>query len=159
MRFGILSFLDNSLESEALGQGGKKGMIVNWLIVLIIGSLVGTFTGLMLGGLVGDLYLAIIAGILATIIVGIVRNIRMPQLVTIYSTLAMGERVPFQVIIYAAIVSLAGSAAAVQVGAVSGLTSSVIIATLAGFFAGILTAILIIVYEMNPPPTGGASSP
>jgi len=131
-------------------------MIVNLLIVLIVGSVVGTFTGLMLGGLVNTLLLAIIAGILATLIAGTVRNIRIPQLVSIYFALDTSHRVPLPVIIYSAIASLAGSAAAVQVAEKSGFTTSVAITTLAGFFAGILMAILIIVYHMNQPPTGRA---
>ena len=133
-------------------------MIVNLLIVLIVGSVVGTFTGLMLGGLVGGLYLAIIAGILATIVAGTVRNIRIPQLVNVYLALDTSHQIPLPVIIYSAVASLAGSAAAVQVAAESGFTTSVAIPTLAGFFAGILMAILIVVYHMKQPPTGRAGS-
>ena len=134
-------------------------MIANWLVVLLIGSVVGAFTGLMLGGLIDNLYLAIIAGILATIIAGTVRHVRVPQLVNIYFALDTSHRIPLPVIIYSAIASLAGSAAAVQVATISELTSSSVgIATLAGFFAGTLMAILITVYHMNQPPTGGAGS-
>ena len=158
MGFAILTSSDNEneLRAKALGQRGKTGMIANLLIVLIVGSVVGTFTGLLLGGLVGDLYLAIIAGILATFVAGSVRNIRIPQLVTIYFALDTGHGVPWLVIVYSAVASLAGSAAAVQVATVSKFTSSVLIATLAGLFAGILMAILIIVYHMNQPPAGRA---
>ena len=131
-------------------------MIANLLIVLIVGSVVGTFTGLILGGLVGPLYLAIIAGILATVVAGTIRNIRIPQLVNLYFALDTSHHIPLQVIIYSAIASLAGSAAAVQVAAESGLTASVAITTLAGFFAGVLMAILTVVYHMKQPPTGRA---
>jgi hypothetical protein len=133
-------------------------MIINLLIVLVVGSVVGAFTGLMLGGLVNNLLLAIIAGLLATFVAGSVRHIRIPQLVNIYSALAMGHghHIPLPVVLYSAVASLAGSAAAVQVAAASGFPSAVLIATLAGFFAGILMAILIIVYHMKQPPTGRA---
>ena len=142
---------------------------VNLLIVLIVGSVVGAFTGLAIGALVPDLYLAMIAGVLATIVAGIVRNtimtrvgqepeleglpqLAMPQLMIIYSAVAIDRRIPLRVIAYSALASLAGSTSAVQVATQSGVTSSVLIGTLAGLFSGILMAILLIVYDMNPRP-------
>jgi CRP-like cAMP-binding protein len=138
---------------------------VNLLIVLVVGALVGTFTGLALGGVVDNLYLAMIAGILATIIAGIVRNtimthvgpepelegtpqLAMPQLMIIYSAVAIDRRIPLRVIAYSALASLAGSTSAVQVATQSGLTSSVLIGALAGLFSGILMAILLLAYEI-----------
>jgi hypothetical protein len=133
-------------------------MMLNLLIVLIVGSVVGTFTGLLLGGLLNGLLLAIVAGIAATFVAGAVNIIRIPQLVNVYFTLDTSHHIPLQLIVYAAVASLAGSAAAVQVAAQSGFTTSVAITTLAGFFAGILMAILIVVYNMKRPPTGKAGS-
>jgi len=141
---------------------------VNLLIVLIVGALVGTFTGLALGGVVDNLYLAVIAGILATIIAGIVRNrimtrvgpepelegmpqLAMPQLMIIYSAVAIDRRIPLRVIAYSALASLAGSTSAVQVATQSGVTSSVLIGTLAGLFSGILMAILLLAYDIPRP--------
>ena len=147
---------------------------VNLLIVMIVGALVGTFTGLALGGVVDNLYLAMIAGILATIIAGIVRNTIMtrvgtgpelegmprppelegmpqPQLMIIYSAVAIDRRIPLRVIAYSALASLAGSTSAVQVATQSGLTSSVLIGTLAGLFSGILMAILLLAYDIPRP--------
>ena len=135
---------------------------VNLLIVLIVGVLVGTFTGLALGGVVNDLYLALIAGFLATIIAGIVRNTimtrvtpepelegmpleRMPQAV------AIDRRIPLRMIAYSALASLAGSTSAVLVATQSGVTSSVLIGTLAGLFSGILMAILLLAYDTPRP--------
>jgi len=135
---------------------------VNLLIVLIVGALVGTFTGLALGGVVNDLYLALIAGFLATIIAGIVRNTimtrvtpepelegmpleRMPQAV------AIDRRIPLRMIAYSALASLAGSTSAVLVATQSGVTSSVLIGTLAGLFSGILMAILLLAYDTPRP--------
>jgi len=137
---------------------------VNLLVVLIVGTAVGALTGLGLDGLVSDFYLAMIAGVLATIVAGIVRNTVMtrigtepdlstrPLLMMIYSAVAIDRRIPLRVMMYSAVASLAGSVAAVQVATESELTSSVAIGTLAGLFAGILMAILIIVYDMNPRP-------
>ena len=138
---------------------------VNLLIVLVVGALVGTFTGLALGGVVDNLYLAMIAGILATIIAGIVRNtimthvgpepelegmpqLGMPQLMIIYSAVAIDRRIPLRVIAYSALASLAGSTSAVQVATQGGLTSSVLIGALAGLFSGILMAILLLAYDI-----------
>jgi hypothetical protein len=136
---------------------------VNLMIVLIVGALVGTFTGLALGGVVDNLYLAMIAGILATIIAGIVRNTimtrvgaepelpGMPQLMIIYSAAAIDRRIPLRVIAYSAIASLAGSTSAVQVATQSELTSSVLIGTLAGLFSGMLMAMLMLAYDLPRP--------
>ena len=141
---------------------------VNLLIVMIVGALVGTFTGLALGGVVDNLYLAMIAGILATIIAGIVRNtimtrvgpepelegmpqLGMPQLMIIYSAVAIDRRIPLRVIAYSALASLAGSTSAVLVATQSGVTSSVLIGTLAGLFSGILMAILLLTYNIPRP--------
>jgi len=133
------------------------------MIVLIVGALVGTFTGLALGGVVDNLYLAMIAGILATIIAGIVRNTimtrvgaepelpGMPQLMIIYSAAAIDRRIPLRVIAYSAIASLAGSTSAVQVATQSELTSSVLIGTLAGLFSGMLMAMLMLAYDLPRP--------
>ena len=139
---------------------------VNLLVVLIVGTVVGALAGLGLDGLVSDFYLAMIAGVLATIVAGIVRNTVMtrlgtepdlstrPLLMIIYSAVAIDRRIPLRVMMYSAVASLAGSVAAVQVATESELTSSVAIGTLAGLFAGILMAMLIIVYDMNSRPPG-----
>jgi hypothetical protein len=143
---------------------------VNLLIVLIVGALVGTLTGLALGGLVDNVYLAMIAGILATITAGIVRNtimtrvvlepelegmplerMRQPQMLTIYSAVAVDRRIPLRMIAYSALASLAGSTSAVLVANQSGVTSSVLMGTLAGLFSGILMAILLLAYDTPRP--------
>ncbi len=141
---------------------------VNLIVVLVVGALVGALTGLAIGQLVDNLYLAMIAGILATIIAGIVRNtimtrvgpepelegmpqLGMPQLMIIYSAVAIDRRIPLRMIAYSALASLAGSTSAVQVATQSGVTSSVLIGTLAGLFSGILMAILLLAYDIPRP--------
>lgn len=135
----------------------------NLLIVLVIGTLVGTFTGLALGGVVDNLYLAMIAGILATIIAGIVHDQiitrlgpepkleGMPQLGSPRLIMTIDRRIPLRVIAYSALASFAGSTSAVLVATQSGLTSSILIGTLAGLFSGILMAILLLVYDIPRP--------
>jgi hypothetical protein len=135
---------------------------ISVIIVLIVGSAVGAFTGLAIGGLVPELYLAMIAGVLATIGAGFVRNTIMtrmglepdssgtrPVLMMIYSAVAIDRRIPLRVIMYSAVASLAGSVAAVQIAAVGEVTSSVLVGTLAGLFAGTLMAMLMLVYDMR----------
>jgi len=135
----------SELSQARSGVKGKKDMTyVTWFILLVVSSVVGALTGLVLGGLVGNLFLALVAGILGTISAGVVHNIRIPQLMVIYS--AVTVEIPLRVISYSLIASLVGSAAAVQIASMSGITSSAAIGALAGLIAGILTAILTTVY-------------
>ncbi len=122
---------------------------VNLLIALILCIIVGAFTGLVLGDLVGDLYLATIAGILATVVAVAARNFRIPLLVVIYSALAIERPIPLRLIINSIVASLIAGAAAVGVATVTDLTSSVMIGSLGGLFAGILMAMQMMVYDMN----------
>jgi hypothetical protein len=121
---------------------------VNLLIVLVLCSVVGAFTGLMIGDLVGDLYLAIIAGLFATVIAVAARNIRIPQLVVIYSALGLEQPLPKGVIAYSIITSLIGGAAAIGVATVAGWTTSITIGALGGFFAGMLMLMLVMAYDL-----------
>jgi drug/metabolite transporter (DMT)-like permease len=76
-----------------------------------------------------------------------------PVLMMIYSAVAIDRRIPLRVIIYSAVASLAGSVAAAQIATVGEVTSSVLVGSLAGLFAGTLMAMLIMVYDMNPQPS------
>ncbi len=120
----------------------------NLLIVLIVGTVVGALVGLGLGGYFGNqLYLAILAGFLGTIIGGFARNFIMVR----RSGGSDEARTPLLVIVFAAIASLAGSSAALEVAQQSHLEdSSVWIGTLAGLFSAILMAMLMIVYHTRP---------
>lgn len=122
---------------------------VNFLIVLVLCSVIGAFTGLMLGDAVGNLSLAIIAGFIATVVAVAARNIKIPQLVVIYSALAIERPIPLRLAIYSVITSLIGGAAAIGIASTANVTSSVTIGSMGGFFAGLLIAILLTVYEMN----------
>jgi hypothetical protein len=120
---------------------------VNLLIVLTLCGAIGAFTGLVLGGLFADIYLAIIAGFLATIIAVAARNIKVPQLVVVYSTLAIEPQIPWRVIICSIVASLVGSVAAVQVAKMADATLPVVIGALAGLFAGLLMAMIVMLSE------------
>ena len=120
----------------------------NLLIVLIVGTVVGALTGLGLGSFFDNqLYLAILAGFLGTIIAGIVRNFIMTRGSGVG---ADDSRTPLLVIVYAAIASLAGSSAAMEVAQQSEVSASVWIGTLAGLFSAILMALLMITYHTHP---------
>jgi hypothetical protein len=118
------------------------------LIVLIVGAAVGALVGLGLGASVGALTLAIIAGFLGTVIGAVVRNFILSR------GAGLGpddSRTPMLVIVYAAVASLAASAAAVEIAQRSDLAGSPVwIGTLAGLFAAILMAMLMITYYTNP---------
>ena len=118
----------------------------NLLAVLFVGTVVGALVGLALGGVVSHpLLLAIIAGFLGTIIAGVVRNTVMKSFGA-----KTPSTIPVVVILYAAIASIAGSAAAVEIDHASGLASPVWIGTTAGLISGILMALLMITYHMTP---------
>jgi hypothetical protein len=117
------------------------------LIVLLIGTVIGALTGLTVGSGLGPLYLAIVAGFLGAIIAAMIRNFIMMR----GSGLGPDDsRTPGLVIVYAAIASLAGSAAAKEVSDVSEISAGVWIGTLAGLFSSILLALLLIAYHTNP---------
>ena len=120
----------------------------NLLVVLLVGTVVGALAGWALGSFFPhSLYLGIVAGFLATIIAAVVRNTIMTRITTAGPDTSS---IPTLVILYAAIASLAGSAAAVEVAHASQLDSPVWIGTLAGLFSSILTSLLIITYYINP---------
>ena len=119
----------------------------NLIVVLLVGAVVGALVGLGLGGIIHNpLHLGIIAGFLATIAAGLFRNF-------LVSKGALGPRdtaLPGMVILYAVIASIAGSAGAVEIDQAAGIASPVWIGTLAGLFSGILMALLMITYHMQP---------
>lgn len=118
------------------------------LIVLIVSTAVGALTGLGIGTSLGGLSVAILAGFLGTILGAVVRNF------IISRGAGMGlddSRTPLLVIVYAAIASLAASAAALELARRSDLADSPVwIGTLAGLFAAILMAMLMIAYHTKP---------
>lgn len=128
----------------------------NLLIVLILCSVVGAFTGLMLGEVVGNLYLGIIAALLATAVAAAARNLKIPQLVAIYSALAIEHSIHTRVIIYSVVASIIAGAAAVGVASEIDVKSSIIVGSLGGLFAGLLMTMLIIVSEI---PDGEGRAP
>ncbi|MHA1134031.1 MAG: hypothetical protein ACTSRM_07090 [Alphaproteobacteria bacterium] len=112
------------------------------LLVLIVGTVVGAITGLVVGGGFNADYLAILAGFLGCLSGVIVRNL-----------IGLGPddtKTPWLVAIYAIIASLAGSLAAKEVSDFSEITAPVGIGALAGLFAALLLAMLLITYHTHP---------
>jgi len=128
----------------------------NLLIVLILCSVVGAFTGLMLGEVVGNLYLGIISALLATAVAAAARNLKIPQFVAIYSALAIEHSIHARVIIYSVVASIIAGAAAVGVASEIDFKSSVLVGSLGGLFAGLLMTMLILVSEI---PNGEGRAP
>ena len=118
------------------------------LIVLLVSTAVGAVTGLAAGGSLGSLSVAVLAGFLGTIIGAVVRNLVLSRGAGVGPD---DSKTPMAVIVYAAIASLAASAGAVEVAQRSDLASSPVwIGTLAGLFAAILMAMLMITYHTKP---------
>ena len=118
------------------------------LIVLLIGTAVGAVTGLFVGTALGGLSLAILAGFLGIIAGVMVRNF----LVTRVAGLGPNDtRTPIVVLVFGIVASLAASAGAVEVAKRSDLAGSPVwIGTLAGLFAALLMAMLMITYYTHP---------
>jgi hypothetical protein len=118
------------------------------LIVLVVGTIVGALVGLLVGGSIGAWYLALLAGFLGSTIAVIVRNLILSR------GAGLGpddSKTPVLVGVYAAIASLGAGSLALEVAEHSGLGEShVLIGTLAGLFASILLALLMVTYHANP---------
>jgi hypothetical protein len=118
------------------------------LIVLVIGIAVGALTGLGIGSSLGGLSVAIIAGFLGTVLGAVVRNFILARGAGVGPDDA---RTPMAVVVYAAIASLAASAAALELAQRSDLGDSPVwIGTLAGLISAILMAMLMITYHTKP---------
>ena len=118
------------------------------LIVLLVGTAVGAITGLGVGTALGSLSLAVLAGFLGIIVGVVVRNFLVARVA------GMGPddtRTPIVVIVFGAVASLAASAATLELAKRSDLADSPVwIGTLAGLFAAILMAMLMVTYYTNP---------
>ena len=118
------------------------------LIVLIVGTAVGAIVGLVVGGGIDPWYLSLIAGFLGSTIAVIVRNFILAR------GAGLGpddSKTPGVVILFAAVASLGAGSLALEVAEHSGLgDASVWIGTLAGLFASILLAMLMVTYHTTP---------
>jgi len=118
------------------------------LIVLLVGTVVGAVTGLAVGTALGGLSLAVLAGFLGVIAGVVARNFIVKRGVGVGPD---DSRTPLVVIVFGAVASLAASTAALELAKRSDLAvSPVWIGTLAGLFASILMAMLMITYHTNP---------
>lgn len=118
------------------------------LIVLLVGTAVGAVTGLAVGNALGGLSLAILAGFLGIIVGVVVRNFIVKRGAGVGPD---DSRIPLVVIVFGAVASLAASAAALEVAKRSDLAGSPVwIGTLAGLFAALLMAMLMVTYHTMP---------
>ena len=118
------------------------------LIVLLVGTAVGALTGLFVGTALGSLSLAVLAGFLGIIVAAFVRSFLMARAAGVGPD---DYRTPVVVLVFGIVSSLAASAGAVEVAKRSDLAGSPIwIGTLAGLFAALLMAMLMITYYTHP---------
>lgn len=123
---------------------------------LIITILVAAGVGAATGGILGTntnlemVLVALISGFAATIVAVIARNELLNRLIGAGPN---DFRIPFVVLMFAAIASIAGSLAGKEVlDQVGGVWSPVWIGTVAGLASAILMALLMITYYMMPAP-------
>ena len=118
------------------------------LIVLLVGTAVGALTGVFVGTALGSLSLAVLAGFLGIIIGAFVRSFLMARAAGVGPD---DYRTPVVVLVFGVVASLAASAGAVEVARRSDLAGSPVwIGTLAGLFAALLMAMLMITYYTHP---------
>jgi tellurite resistance protein TehA-like permease len=118
------------------------------LIVLVVGTVVGALIGLLIGGSIDAWYLALLAGFLASILAAIVRSLILARGAGIGPD---DRHLPVLVTVYAAVASLGAGSLALEIAERSGLaTTPVWIGALAGLFASVLLAILMVTYYTNP---------
>jgi hypothetical protein len=118
------------------------------LIVLFVGTVVGALTGLVVGGSFGADYLAILAGFLGALVAAILRDLILARGAGIGPDDT--HRTPVLVLVYAVIASLAGGLAAKEVWDFSEITAPVGLGALAGLFAAVLLAMLMVTYHTHP---------
>lgn len=117
------------------------------LVVLLVGTAVGAFTGGVVGDSMRGIFVAMIAGVLGATMAAIARNV---ILVRGAGAGPDDLRTPWIVIVYAVVASLATDVTALELARLSGLDSPVLIGTFAGLFASILLAMLMITYHTKP---------
>jgi hypothetical protein len=117
------------------------------LIVLLVGTVVGAVTGLFVGDAVNADLLAILAGFLGAVIAAVVRNFIVARGAGVGPDTS---RTPGTVILFAAVAALLAGMGAKEVSDLSGVSSAIWIATLAGLFASMLAGMLMIVYHTHP---------
>jgi hypothetical protein len=84
----------------------------NLLVVMLVALVVGALTGLALGGTANEIVLALAAGFLAAVAASVARNTVVVQ----WSGAGPdNSRIPFVVVVFACVASVAGSLAAVEV--------------------------------------------
>ena len=118
---------------------------VSLLVVIFIGTAVGAVVGLVLGGSMSHVALAIIAGLAATLVGSALRN------VLVFRKIGVGPNdaaIPTVVLVYAAIASLAGSLAGLELAILLEEPFPVWIGTLAGLLSSILMALLMVTYHL-----------
>jgi len=130
------------------------------IVIMLVSVAIGALTGVLFDGLVSPVLVAVSGGFAGTIAAGIVRNQLLARAWTAAGVEDTGT--PIQVVIYAAVASLAGSLAAerlarllsempglvvhAQVGNVPGI----ILGAFAGLLSSILFGLLIVTYRIIP---------
>jgi hypothetical protein len=119
------------------------------LVVMFVGTIIGALVGMFLGNSIPPgPWLAILAGLAGTVLGAVVRNFLVDQ------GIAVGEyeaALPTPILIFAAVASVVGSLAGLEVALLIGESFPLWIGALAGLLSSILTSLLVIAYHHTPP--------
>ena len=120
---------------------------VSLLVVILIGTVVGAMVGVVLSGsTIHEALLAVIAGLAATFAGAIARNL------LVFRKIGVGPNdaaIPLVVLVYAAIASISGGLAGLEIALLLHEPFPVWIGTLAGLMSSILMGLLMVTYHMT----------
>jgi hypothetical protein len=121
----------------------------SFIIIALVGTAVGALLGLFLEGIIiNQTHLGVIVGFLATIIALLVRY------KLVFRLAGAGpdsSKVPWIVLISAAVASLIGGLAGHDLAEMAGTPTAVFIGTMSGLLSAVLTGLLLVTYHATPP--------
>jgi hypothetical protein len=133
------------MDSDAEEDGMSGITTVSLLVFMVVGTAVGALVGLFLSSIAHGQVLAIVAGLAGTIVATLARN------ALVFWEIGVGPdeaAMPWLVLLYGVIASLAGSLAGYEVAVLYEELTPFIIGGLAGLLSSILMGLLMITYHM-----------
>ena len=133
------------MDSDPEANGVSGITTVSLLVFIVVGTAVGALVGLFVSPIAHGQVLAIVAGLVGTIVATIARN------VLVFWEIGAGPdeaAIPWVVLLYGVIASLAGSLAGYEIAALYEELLPLIIGGLAGLLSSILMGLIMIAYHM-----------
>ena len=128
----------------------RTGVVsASFIIIALVGTAVGALLGLLLEGIIANqTHLGEVVGFLATIISIVVRY------KLVFRLAGAGpdsSKVPWIILISAAVASLIGGLAGHDLAELAGTPTAVFIGTMSGLLSAVLTGLLMYTYYATPP--------